>query len=85
LQAAAATAGFRDIRVEQIQECHRWNSPAHYVGMADTWWVLASRLDQVTPDERDQVLKDAQAAIESELGSGPVEVLADVILLFARA
>ena len=85
LEAAAAKAGLQDVRVEQIQECHHWNSPAHYVGMADTWWVLASRLDQVTPAERERVLRDAQASIESELGPGPVEVRADVILLFAWA
>jgi ubiquinone/menaquinone biosynthesis C-methylase UbiE len=84
LQAAAEDAGFEDVRIARIEERHHWNSPADYVGMADTWWVLASRLDQVTPAERDLVLRDAQAAIESELGPGPVEVRADVILLFAR-
>jgi hypothetical protein len=53
--------------------------------MAAGWWSMAIRLDQVIPTERRAILARAISAIETELGTGPLQIAgATNVLLAAR-
>lgn len=78
-------AGFRDVRSQLVEEKQRWTSPAELIGLASGWWLLAARLEQVSAADRERILADAQRALESEHGTGPIESTVSSLLLLAIA
>jgi hypothetical protein len=79
----ARRAGFREARVERFEESTTWASPQHFVDMAAGWWSMAIRLDQVIPTERRAILARAISAIETELGTGPLQIAGATNVLLA--
>jgi hypothetical protein len=83
--AAARGAGFAAAEVEEVAGEVTWSSPREMVEQALGWWATAVRLEGLSPAERQAVLDQALASVESELGEGPVSVPGSDLVLFARA
>jgi SAM-dependent methyltransferase len=81
----ATQAGFSDARVARYDESTTWASPRHFVEMAAGWWSMAIRLEGVSPIERAAILTRAIAAIETELGPGPLRIAGATNVLRATA
>jgi SAM-dependent methyltransferase len=81
----ALQAGFSAARVARYEESTTWSSPRHFVEMAAGWWSMAIRLDRVSPTERAAILTRAIAAIEMELGLGPLRIAGATNVLLATA
>ena len=80
-----AQAGFRNVRVRLVEETHRWESAAQLIAGAGGWWMLAARLEQLSPTEREEILAEARRALEAERGTGPIEARTSATLLLADA
>lgn len=78
-------AGFRNVRVQLVEETHRWESAAQLISGAGGWWMLAARLEQLSATDRDQILAEARQALEAEHGAGPIEATSSATLLLADA
>jgi ubiquinone/menaquinone biosynthesis C-methylase UbiE len=81
----ARRAGFRDARVQRFEESTTWASPQHFIEIAAGWWSMAVRLDQVPETDRTSILARAVRAIETELGSGPLQIAGATNVLLAVA
>jgi hypothetical protein len=53
--------------------------------MSGSWWSMALRLERITPSERSSLLERARRAIETELGSGPLQIAGATNVLRAIA
>jgi SAM-dependent methyltransferase len=78
-------AGFRNVSVQQVDESHRWKSPADLIEFSGSWWALAARLEQLSPNDRRGLLAEAQRALEAEHGTGPIDARSSSTLLLADA
>jgi ubiquinone/menaquinone biosynthesis C-methylase UbiE len=72
--ATARQAGFSTAEVVPYEESTTWASPQQFIDMSAGWWSMAIRLERLTPGERASLLEQATRAIESELGSGPLQI-----------
>jgi ubiquinone/menaquinone biosynthesis C-methylase UbiE len=81
--ALAQQAGFREARVVRFEESTTWASPQHFIAMASGWWSMAVRLDAVSSSEREAILARGVRAIESELGTGPLQIAGATSVLLA--
>jgi len=79
----AKQAGFSAARVVRYDESTTWASPRHYVELAAGWWSMAVRLDRVSATERAAILARAIAAIEMDLGPGPLRIAGATNVLLA--
>jgi ubiquinone/menaquinone biosynthesis C-methylase UbiE len=79
----ARQAGFREARVVRFEESTTWTSPQHFIEMASGWWSMAVRLDAVSTSERAAILARGVRAIESELGTGPLQIAGATSVLLA--
>ena len=83
-QRAALAAGFAAARVEVIAESTRWESAEQLVALCSGWWVCASRLDGLDPEQRDDFIDDALTTLRRE-HPGPFETTSGNYVLFATA
>jgi SAM-dependent methyltransferase len=83
--STAKRAGFSAAEVVRYEESTSWASPQHFVGMSGSWWSMALRLERITPSERTSLLERARRAIETELGSGPLQIAGATNVLRAKA
>ena len=83
--AVARQAGFDAAGVTRHEESTTWASPQHFIEMAAGWWSMAIRLEGVSPTERATILARAAAAIEAELGPGPLRITGATNVLQAIA
>jgi demethylmenaquinone methyltransferase/2-methoxy-6-polyprenyl-1,4-benzoquinol methylase len=81
----AKRAGFSAAEVVRYEESTSWASPQHFVEMSGSWWSMALRLERITPSERSSLLERARRAIETELGSGPLQIAGATNVLRAIA
>jgi demethylmenaquinone methyltransferase/2-methoxy-6-polyprenyl-1,4-benzoquinol methylase len=81
----AKRAGFSAAEVVRYEESTSWASPQHFVEMSGSWWSMALRLERITPSERSSLLERARRAIETELGSGPLQIAGATNVLRAVA
>jgi len=81
----ARQAGFSEARVGRYDESTTWASPRHFVEMTAGWWSMAIRLEGVSPIERAAILTRAIAAIETQLGPGPLRIAGATNVLRATA
>jgi ubiquinone/menaquinone biosynthesis C-methylase UbiE len=83
--STAKRAGFSAAEVVRYEESTSWASPQHFVEMSGSWWSMALRLERITPSERTSLLERARRAIETELGSGPLQIAGATNVLRAVA
>ena len=83
-RAAALAASFATARVEVIEETVRWESADQLVALCSGWWVCASRLDGLDPQQRDDFIDDALNTLRRE-HPGPIETSSENYVLFAIA
>jgi demethylmenaquinone methyltransferase/2-methoxy-6-polyprenyl-1,4-benzoquinol methylase len=83
--STAKRAGFSAAEVVRYEESTSWASPQHFVEMSGSWWSMALRLERITPSERSSLLERARRAIETELGSGPLQIAGATNVLRAIA
>jgi demethylmenaquinone methyltransferase/2-methoxy-6-polyprenyl-1,4-benzoquinol methylase len=81
----AKRAGFSAAEVVRYEESTSWASPQHFVEMSGSWWSMALRLERITTSERSSLLERARRAIETELGSGPLQIAGATNVLRAIA
>jgi len=79
----ARRAGFREARVVRYEESTTWRSPQHFIEMASGWWSMAVRLEAISPAEQATILARGVRAIETELGSGPLQIAGATSVLLA--
>lgn len=81
-RSAALAAGFATARVEVIEETVTWESADQLVSLCSGWWVCASRLDGLDPQQREEFVDDALNTLRRE-HPGPIETSAGNHVLFA--
>jgi ubiquinone/menaquinone biosynthesis C-methylase UbiE len=69
---ALAAAGFRDARVERVEELATYAGPEELVERTLSWWTCAWRLESVPEGVREQLRADAVAALRAGLPGGPL-------------
>lgn len=81
---AALSAGFKEARVEVIQEVVHWSSAEQLVSMFVSWWDCASRMERLSPDDRQTFTEEAVTALRRSY-PGPIETMEANHVLFAIA
>jgi ubiquinone/menaquinone biosynthesis C-methylase UbiE len=66
LRKVALDAGFASANVEVIEEEVHWESAEHVVSMFMGWWDCASRMESISPEQREAFRRDALAALKRE-------------------
>jgi ubiquinone/menaquinone biosynthesis C-methylase UbiE len=72
LRAALASAGFRSVSLEQVEDVTTFSGPRELVERTWAWWSWAWRLESVPEPERGALLTEAVTALRERLGDGPL-------------
>jgi ubiquinone/menaquinone biosynthesis C-methylase UbiE len=81
---AALSAGFRNARVEVVEERVRWASAEQIVDLATSWWDFAARIDGVDERRRDGFRREAIASLAGRY-PGAIETTSQNHVLLAVA
>jgi ubiquinone/menaquinone biosynthesis C-methylase UbiE len=79
---AALDAGFARAETEIVDEHIHWDSAEQLVSMLSSWWDYASRMESMSPDERQSFLDEARDTLK-RIHSGAIETTARNHVLFA--
>jgi ubiquinone/menaquinone biosynthesis C-methylase UbiE len=72
LRAALASAGFRSVSLERVEDVTSFSGPRELVERTWAWWSWAWRLESVHEPARGALLTEAVTLLRERLGDGPV-------------